>query len=201
MPENQPLVNCRGLSHQTGNICPMLVLCWPPLTHRYSNNVGIFMRWPTESWNWGRLRSPGGAWTRIAVLMVTHRLRGWTNIETALREFPVLTAGMVSLGKDRPCPAITRRYFKPIWFQCWTSVCDAGPTLKPHWLNVSCKLGVDSLIWSAWEGRSLWTLWRTVNPVDRGRGWHWLQFVAGRERLLLNPGPHCLRPATVSRAL
>ena len=23
-------------------------------------------------------------------------------------------------------------------FQCWATVCDAGPTLKQHWFNVSC---------------------------------------------------------------
>ena len=30
---------------------------------------------------------------------------------------------------------------KPMWFQCWATVCDAGPTLKPHWINASCLLG------------------------------------------------------------
>ena len=28
-----------------------------------------------------------------------------------------------------------------MWFQCWATVCDAGPTLKPHWVNASCLLG------------------------------------------------------------
>ena len=26
-------------------------------------------------------------------------------------------------------------------FYCWASVADNGPTLKQHWLNVSCLLG------------------------------------------------------------
>ena len=29
----------------------------------------------------------------------------------------------------------------PIAFQCWASVADNGPTLKLHWVNVSCLLG------------------------------------------------------------
>ena len=27
-------------------------------------------------------------------------------------------------------------------FQCWTSVFDAGPTLKQHWMNASCLMAV-----------------------------------------------------------
>ena len=26
-------------------------------------------------------------------------------------------------------------------FQCWPTVFDAGPALKPHWVNASCPLG------------------------------------------------------------
>ena len=29
----------------------------------------------------------------------------------------------------------------PMLFQCWASVCDAGPTLKQHWVNVPFFLG------------------------------------------------------------
>ena len=28
-------------------------------------------------------------------------------------------------------------------FQCWASVEDGGPTLKQHWMNVSCLPGMD----------------------------------------------------------
>ena len=27
-------------------------------------------------------------------------------------------------------------------FRCWANVADGGPTLKQHWVNVSCSLGV-----------------------------------------------------------
>ena len=33
------------------------------------------------------------------------------------------------------------RYVEPMSFYCWASVADNGPTLKQHWLNVSCLLG------------------------------------------------------------
>ena len=29
---------------------------------------------------------------------------------------------------------------KPVLFECWATVADGGPTLKQHWLNVSCLL-------------------------------------------------------------
>ena len=32
------------------------------------------------------------------------------------------------------------RVIRPMLFQCWTSVEDAGPTLKRHWANSSCLL-------------------------------------------------------------
>ena len=34
---------------------------------------------------------------------------------------------------------------KPMWFQCWASVADGSPTLKPHWVNVSYLLGKDKV--------------------------------------------------------
>ena len=33
------------------------------------------------------------------------------------------------------------RYVEPMLFYCWASVAYNGPTLKRHWLNVSCLLG------------------------------------------------------------
>ena len=33
------------------------------------------------------------------------------------------------------------RYVEPMLFYCWAGVADNGPTLKQHWLNVSCLLG------------------------------------------------------------
>ena len=32
--------------------------------------------------------------------------------------------------------------FWPVFFFCWATVADGGPTLKQHWLNVSCLLGI-----------------------------------------------------------
>ena len=33
------------------------------------------------------------------------------------------------------------RNIDPMLFQCWPTVCDAVPTLKQPWVNVSCLLG------------------------------------------------------------
>ena len=33
-------------------------------------------------------------------------------------------------------------------FQCWSTVFDAGPALKQHWVNASGSLGIMTLIWS-----------------------------------------------------
>ena len=32
------------------------------------------------------------------------------------------------------------RYTDPMLVQCWSIVCDAGPTLSQHWIIVSCLL-------------------------------------------------------------
>ena len=30
---------------------------------------------------------------------------------------------------------------EPMLIQCWVTVCDVGPTLNQHWVNVFCPLG------------------------------------------------------------
>ena len=42
---------------------------------------------------------------------------------------------------DADMPAQQTRYLQPMLFYCWASVRDAGPTIKRHWLNISCLLG------------------------------------------------------------
>ena len=37
--------------------------------------------------------------------------------------------------------ALSARHTDLMLVQCWTSVCDAGPTLNQHWVSVSCLLG------------------------------------------------------------
>ena len=41
--------------------------------------------------------------------------------------------------------------FDPMLFQCWASVCDAGPTLKQHWVRASWDTPL-SRRWSRAEG-------------------------------------------------
>ena len=33
-----------------------------------------------------------------------------------------------------------RHYYDPMLFECWPAVSDIGPSLKQHWVNVSCLL-------------------------------------------------------------
>ena len=33
------------------------------------------------------------------------------------------------------------RDIEPMLVECWSSICDAGPTFKQHWFSVSCFLG------------------------------------------------------------
>ena len=49
--------------------------------------------------------------------------------------------------------------FEPILFTCWATVCDAGPTLKQHWLNAVCFL------------RCLWVT--PTPPPSEGVVWNW----------------------------
>ena len=43
------------------------------------------------------------------------------------------------------------RYTDPTLVQCWTSVCDAGPTLNQHWVTASCLLGYRQGGIAAWR--------------------------------------------------
>ena len=46
-------------------------------------------------------------------------------------------------------------------FYCWADVKDDGPTLKQHWVNVSCLLGM-------YIGMHGWAVISSaVNPSDR----------------------------------
>ena len=40
---------------------------------------------------------------------------------------------------------VQMRGVHPMLFQCWASIEDGGPTLKQHWVRVSCVLGHQSL--------------------------------------------------------
>ena len=73
----------------------------------------------------------------IVALMVDHRLRRWPIIETAMGE-SIVYAGILSVVKPYTVSIWQTRYIEPIVGQFWPAVCNAGPTLSKHWLNVSC---------------------------------------------------------------
>ena len=45
---------------------------------------------------------------------------------------------------------VVLRGIHPMLFQCWASVCDAGPTLKQHRVNASCLLDTVTFMASGW---------------------------------------------------
>ena len=51
-----------------------------------------------------------------------------------------------------------------MWFKCWTSVYNAGPTLKPHWVTISC-LAADAL-----HDSSMMNSWRAFSRSRGGSG-------------------------------
>ena len=55
-----------------------------------------------------------------------------------------LRASPITIISHNRCPSLVRTWWYPLWFyQSLTaaSVEDGGPTLKQHWVNVSCLLG------------------------------------------------------------
>ena len=73
-----------------------------------------------------------------AVLMLGHSVRRCSSIKPALFEYIVFS--------DYRCSVIQSiltqqtRDINPMMVQCWSTVCDAGPTLYLHWVNVPCLL-------------------------------------------------------------
>ena len=47
------------------------------------------------------------------------------------------------LSKTATSPTRQTWGIHPMLFQCWSPVFDTGPTLKQHWVNASCLLGID----------------------------------------------------------
>ena len=50
--------------------------------------------------------------------------------------------GMAYIWARDPTAAQQKGDVNPMLVQCWPIVCDAGPALYRHWVNVSCLLGV-----------------------------------------------------------
>ena len=142
----------RVCKHKRG-IQPKLFQCWHT----------VFDAGPTLKQHWMNapcLQTQTGHSPK-AVSMVAHRLRRWSNIETALGECPVfantngaftqscfnvgtpsstLVQHWNSIGRmRRVCKH--KRGIHPELFQCWHTVFEAGPTLKQHWVNSPCLLG------------------------------------------------------------
>ena len=158
-----PLYSLRILQitapQQTREPPPMPDQCW----HTVADGV------PTLSRHWlkvpcssratsylarGRGKHPANTGnSHNAVSMLAHRLQRWLSIETTLCECPVFA------GKG-PATALRLHFRKYLiefqllfrtfqhtsdgestLFQFCVTVCDAGPPLTPHWVNVLCLWG------------------------------------------------------------
>ena len=122
----------------TSDIHSMLGQCWPtvcdagPTLSQYTVFAG-------NSVNTGR-------WAGVG-LILSHRLQRWPNISTALvycLEFNVGALDTtVKKWVNQTCPPPQHtRHFETMSALCWSTVCDAGPTLSQHCFNVSCLLGL-----------------------------------------------------------
>ena len=81
----------------------------------------------------------------------------WPNVNTILVQNVVFAgvhnAGLMLVDSLRCCPTIKATfcwscriqqtpYVNPMVVQCWPNVCNHGPTLYQHWVNVSCLLDI-----------------------------------------------------------
>ena len=64
--------------------------------------------------------------------------RRWPDTDPAFGQWLVFS-GQWTPSRHSSSPAT--RYVYPMPDHCWLSVCDAGPALSQHWVNVSCTLG------------------------------------------------------------
>ena len=64
------------------------------------------------------------------------------------------------------CDSQQTRYVEPMLFYCWASVADNGPTLKRHWLNVSCLLGHNIITFLPGKQDTLTQCFLNVGPLS-----------------------------------
>ena len=123
--------------------------------------------------------------------MLGRRRRRWFNIGPTLGQCVVFAGILIEITRLSPKagrmlgpveegrPIFTQlwviaRYSDPMLAQCWTSFCDAGPTLNQHWVSVSCLLCISSAISRRWTNAVLllgrrhrrWSM-LTLTPLAR----------------------------------
>ena len=91
------------------------------------------------------------------LLMLTQRLRRWSNIRTSLFQRVVFAGITTSTTKKT-------RYNEPMLVYCWASFVDAGPTISQHWFIVSCLLGRIKLTSKSYRE---WYYWQCVQPYTQ----------------------------------
>ena len=88
----------------------------------------------------------------MAWKLFLNRRKAWSPWNDRVHASRQLTQGQIQPSDARSFAATQQtQYIHPMLLECWTSVCDAGPTFKQHWISVSC--------WLEWAQRwaNLWS--------------------------------------------
>ena len=122
----------------------------PSLFQRHGSNTAPGQRWSSDYFLFKAYPSKHQTLTR---------LRRWPNIKPALGRYLVspvtcslqksiqfhstllLHRVLFYIQTGRCVTSQQTRDVDPMLFLCWADVGDGGPTLKQHWVNVSCLLG------------------------------------------------------------
>ena len=71
-------------------------------------------------------------------------------------------------------------YYDPMLFKCWPAVFDVSPTLKQHWVNVSCLLGSAPVINRRPNKATLTKCWASVVDDVPALKQRWLHVIVQR---------------------
>ena len=74
-----------------------------------------------------------------------------------------------------PTSSQQTRYVDPMLFYCWSSVADAGPALKQHWINISCLWAVmHTMRWNKYRQTLQTVAWNqaTYRQTKSSQSWY-----------------------------
>ena len=139
---------------------PMLSTCWaciynivPTLRQRFNTSptdavstltveaLGrIFYILPT--WNCVSLSRPTtSSGLKILIIIIFLRFKKKYNVNRANAIFISLIHFLFWRETRKPINCYMTANIESIFMYSWPTVCDAGPSLKQHWLSVACLLG------------------------------------------------------------
>ena len=99
------------------------------------------------------------SWPSLAYMCVQR----WPTTPLILFLLKVIESRYISLSFLKHVPhcivSQSARYIDPMLVQCWAIVCDAGPTLYHHWVNVSYLLVLSGVSTEGEAWRVTFSIW------------------------------------------